>query len=85
MGGCQNYGPFLILLGTRNITCRTVLGTHKGTLILTTTHMHVCMDTLGNPSKLPLPDSALEAKERMPRALRAQRHGWGLKNLKPAR
>ena len=36
MGGCQNYGPFL---GTLNIRCRILLRTHKGTIILTTTHM----------------------------------------------
>ena len=36
MGGCQNYGPFL---GTLNIRCRIVIGTQKGTIILTTTHM----------------------------------------------
>ena len=35
MGGCQNYGPFL---GTLNIRCRTIIGTQKGTIILTTTH-----------------------------------------------
>ena len=36
MGSCQNYGPFL---GTLNIRCRIILGTQKGTLILTTTHI----------------------------------------------
>ena len=36
MGGCQNYGPFL---GTLSIRCRTIPGTQKGTIILTTTHM----------------------------------------------
>ena len=36
MGGCQNYGPFL---GTLNIRCRTIMGTQKGTIILTTTHV----------------------------------------------
>ena len=36
MGGCQNYAPFL---GTLNIRCRTTLGTPKGTIVLTTTHM----------------------------------------------
>ena len=36
MGGCQNYGAFL---GTLNIRCRIVIGTPKGTIILTTTHM----------------------------------------------
>ena len=37
MGSCQNYGPFLRTLNNR---CRTIIGTHKGTIILTTTHMH---------------------------------------------
>ena len=36
MGGCQNYGPFL---GTLNIRWRTIIGTQKGTIILTTTHI----------------------------------------------
>ena len=36
MGGCQNYGPFL---GTLNIRCRIIIGTQKGTIILTTTHV----------------------------------------------
>ena len=36
MGGCQNYGPFL---GTLNIRCRIIIGTQKGTIVLTTTHM----------------------------------------------
>ena len=36
MGSCQNYGPFL---GTLNNRCRIIIGTQKGTLILTTTHM----------------------------------------------
>ena len=35
MGGCQNYGPFW---GTLNIWCRIIIGTQKGTIILTTTH-----------------------------------------------
>ena len=37
LGGCQNYGPFL---GTLNIRCRTIIGTQKGTIILTTTHIY---------------------------------------------
>ena len=37
IGGCQNYGPFL---GTLNIRCRTILGTEKGTIILTTAHIN---------------------------------------------
>ena len=36
LGSCQNYGPFL---GTLNIRCRIILGTQKGTIILTTTHL----------------------------------------------
>ena len=37
MGGCLNYGP---LLGTVNIRCRIMIGTPKGTIILTTTHIY---------------------------------------------
>ena len=36
MGSCQNYGPFL---GTLNNRCRIIIGTQKGTIILTTTHI----------------------------------------------
>ena len=36
MGGCQNYGPFW---GTLNNRCRIIVGTQKGTLILTTAHI----------------------------------------------
>ena len=36
MGGYQNYGPFL---GTLNIRARIIMGTQKGTIILTTTHI----------------------------------------------
>ena len=38
LGGWQNEGPFL---GTLNIRCRTILGTQKETLILTTTHLEL--------------------------------------------
>ena len=38
MGGCQNYDPFW---GTINIRCRIIIGTQKGTIILTTTHILV--------------------------------------------
>ena len=38
MGGCQNYGPFL---GTLDIRCRIIIGTQKGTIILTTTRMSI--------------------------------------------
>ena len=34
VGGCQNYDPFW---GTLNIRCRILIGTQKGTIILTTT------------------------------------------------
>ena len=36
MGGCPNYGPFL---GTLNIRCHIIIGTQKGTIILTTNHI----------------------------------------------
>ena len=36
MGGCQNRGP---CLGTLNIRCRSIIGTQKGTIILTTTQI----------------------------------------------
>ena len=38
MGGCQNYGFFL---GTLNIRGRIIIGTQKGTIILTTTHIYL--------------------------------------------
>ena len=34
MGGCQNYGPLIL-----NNRCRIIIGTQKGALILTTTHI----------------------------------------------
>ena len=37
-GGCQNYGPFW---GTLSNRCRIILGTPKGTIILTTAHRDV--------------------------------------------
>ena len=37
IGCCQNYGP---VLGTLNIRCRIIMGTPKGTIILTITHIH---------------------------------------------
>ena len=39
MGRCQNQSPFW---GTLNNRCRTILGTQKGTIILTTTHVRQC-------------------------------------------
>ena len=41
LGGCQNYGPFLGTLNM-NIRCRILIGTQKGTIILTSTHL-VCL------------------------------------------
>ena len=43
MGGCQHYGPFL---GTLNNRGRTIMGTQKGTIILTTTHISSQAQTL---------------------------------------
>ena len=40
VGSCQNSGP---VLGTLNTRCRTIIGTQKGTLILTTTHTYTHM------------------------------------------
>ena len=40
MGGCQNYCPFL---GTLNIRGHIIIGTQKGTIILTTTHIYIYM------------------------------------------
>ena len=37
LGGCQNYGPFLGPLKNR---CRIIIGTQKGTIILTATHVN---------------------------------------------
>ena len=37
LGGCPNVGP---VLGTLNTRCRIILGTRKGTIILTTTHLN---------------------------------------------
>ena len=38
MDGCQNYGPFW---GTLNNRCRSIIGTQKGTIILTKAHMYI--------------------------------------------
>ena len=48
MGVCQNYDPFW---GTLNVRCRTIIGTQKGTIILTTTPMQagVSVQGLGIP------------------------------------
>ena len=40
MGSCQNEGPFL---GTLNSRCRVIMWTQKGTIILTTTHIHLIL------------------------------------------
>ena len=46
MGRCQNYGPFL---GTLNNRCRIIIGVQKGTIILTTTHIHARCDEFIQP------------------------------------
>ena len=60
MGSCQNYGPFL---GTLNNRCRIIIGTRKGTIILTTTHIPVVREDPNRPSanldKLPYPAAGL--------------------------
>ena len=43
MGGCQNYGPFW---GTLNNRCRSIIGTQKGTIILTNAQMAILLITL---------------------------------------
>ena len=43
MDGCQNYGPFL---GTLNNRCCIIIGTPKGTIILTTTHIVKALQTV---------------------------------------
>ena len=45
LGGCQNYDPFL---GTLNIRCHIMIGTQKGTNILTTTHLILQNSVLRN-------------------------------------
>ena len=45
MGGCQNYGPFL---GTLNNRCRIIIGTQKGTIVLTTTHIKDLSGMIGS-------------------------------------
>ena len=55
VGGYQNYGPFL---GTLNIRCRIIIGTQKGTIILTTTQVHVPGNFVGSSrfeEKMPRP------------------------------
>ena len=44
---CQNYGP---LLDTLNIRGRIIIGTRKGTIILTTSHIYVQILTFWNSS-----------------------------------
>ena len=44
MGGGQNHGPFL---GTLNNRCRIIIGTQKGTIILTITQMFLRVYTAG--------------------------------------
>ena len=49
MGSCQNYGPFW---GTLNNRCRIIIGTPKGTIILTTTQIFNPEPALGYASVL---------------------------------
>ena len=61
MGSCQNYGPFL---GTLTIRCRIILGTQKGTMILTTTHIGPKGKRL--PKRLQNPQKLLEVGTETP-------------------
>ena len=40
LGGCQNDDPFL---GTLNIRCHIIIGTPKGTRILTSTYVSLSL------------------------------------------
>ena len=44
MGGRQNYD---LSLGTLKIRCRILMGIQKGTIILTTSHIHYTYEGLG--------------------------------------
>ena len=68
MSGCQNDGPFL---GTLNIRCRIMVGTQRGTIILTTSHIS-CSKYLG-----PRPLIQIEVL-----GLRVQGSGFGGLGLK---
>ena len=61
MGGCQNYGPFL---DPHYNTAPNILGTPKGIIILTTTHMIYYEDQIGmiagSHSPLPLMDESVK-------------------------
>ena len=65
MGGCQNYGPFL---GTLNIRCRSIIGTQKRTIILTTTRV--------DPTPKALASSLRPVKSRGLRKCIAAQHAW---------
>ena len=45
MGACQNYGP---LLGTRNVGFRIIRRTQKGSILLTSTHIHTSIWLFGS-------------------------------------
>ena len=52
MGGCQNCGPFIMV--PEYSTAPSIEGIQKGTIILTTTHIHrtVCFAPFSLPSNV---------------------------------
>ena len=56
MGGCQNCGPFM---GTLNIRGHIIIGTQKGTIILTTTHMSILASCLSRTAEVSVPKVCL--------------------------
>ena len=69
LGGCQNYDPFW---GTLNSRCRIIIGTQKGTIILTTT-LHKTLQApqlearlaSGRVARQELPEIAGMSRERL--------------------
>ena len=76
MGDYQNHGP---LLGSLNTRCRIILGTQKGTIILTTTHMSPGSCSLTRSAKGKARRRA-NAQMAAPPSRNAERHLWKLLN-----
>ena len=73
MGGCQNDGSFL---GTLNIRCRIIIGTQKGTIILTTTHMPPSSSCSSSCSPAPVADPRVEPPGIANQRVKDERRGW---------
>ena len=78
MGSCQNYGPFL---GTLNNRCRTIIGTQKGAIILTTTHIFLRPGSTSLDPQTPRLEHGFGAKLEMFRFGRREGTGLGFKGL----